>query len=76
LNDGKGFVASVTNRRAYYLVKNDKTARLTEYNTSYIVFGKDEVMFLIGRDTLELNIGHNFKSLDTGKMKNGIALTG
>jgi hypothetical protein len=40
LNTGKGFVASVTNRRPFYLVKNDKTVRLTEYNNYYIVFGK------------------------------------
>jgi hypothetical protein len=40
LNTGKGFVASVTNRRPFYLVKIDKTARLTEYNNYYIVFGK------------------------------------
>jgi hypothetical protein len=33
-------------------------------------------MFMIGKDVLELNIGHNFKSLDTGTMKNAEGLTG
>jgi hypothetical protein len=51
------------------MVKNDKTARLTEYSKYYIIFGKAEIQFIIGKDELELNIGHNFKSIDTGKMK-------
>jgi hypothetical protein len=51
-NTGKGFVASVTNRRPFYMVKNDKTARLTEYNQYYIVFGKTELQFIIGKDEL------------------------
>jgi hypothetical protein len=40
LNNGKGFVSSVTNKKSYYLVKNDQSARLTEYSEYYIVFGK------------------------------------
>jgi hypothetical protein len=39
LNNGKGFVASVTNKTTYGLVRNTQNARLTEYNTYYIVFG-------------------------------------
>jgi hypothetical protein len=49
---------------------------LTEYNLYYIVFGKDEIMFLIGKNVLELNIGHNFKSIDTGTAKDASGLTG
>jgi hypothetical protein len=51
------------------MVTNDKTARLTEYSTYYIIFGKAEIQFIIGKDELEFNIGHNFKSINTGKMK-------
>jgi hypothetical protein len=29
LNTGKGFVSSITNKKAYYMVENDPTARLT-----------------------------------------------
>jgi hypothetical protein len=53
LNTGKGFVASVTNKTAFYMVtNNDPTARLTEYNDYFIVFGKGEVQFKFGTLTL------------------------
>jgi hypothetical protein len=58
-------VASVTNKKVYYLMKNDQTARLTEYNKYFIVFGKEEIKIKIGGDELEFNIGHQFKSINT-----------
>jgi hypothetical protein len=39
INYGKGFVASVTNKTSYHLANNN-TVRVTEYNDSFIIFGK------------------------------------
>lgn len=69
-------MASVTNRKVYTLVKNDKDARLTEYNSSFIIYGKGEIQFKIYNDFVEFNIGHNFKSLDTGPIKDPIVFMG
>jgi hypothetical protein len=50
----------VTNRQTFYMIKNDKdkdkTARLTEYNDYYIVFGKGELQFKMDNklDTITL----------------------
>jgi hypothetical protein len=52
INQGKGFVCSVTNKKTFYLVNNDQSARLTEYNTYGIVFGKEEIKFIIGSDEI------------------------
>jgi hypothetical protein len=45
LNNGKGFIASVTNETTFYMVNEDKAARLTEYNDDRIVFGNGEIQF-------------------------------
>jgi hypothetical protein len=58
------------------MVKNDHTARLTEYNDYYITFGKGEVQFKIETNVLELNVGHNFKSINFEGNKNPLILTG
>jgi hypothetical protein len=76
INNGKGFVISVTNKESYYLVKNDPTARLTEYSDYFLVFGKAELQFKIGDNILEFNIGHRFKSLNTGDYKSGAIFSG
>jgi hypothetical protein len=75
-NTGRGFVASVTNRQTFGVLKKDASARLTEYNDYYIVFGKGEVQFKIEKDFLEVNLGHKFRSLDTGPHIDPSILTG
>jgi mannose-6-phosphate isomerase-like protein (cupin superfamily) len=76
LNTGKGFVASVTNKTTFYLVNNDESARLTEYNDNFLVFGKGEVQFKIGTSTLLINVGRNYKSLNINRDKGSEILTG
>jgi hypothetical protein len=68
---GKGFIASVTNKKAFYLLKTNKNASVTEYNQYFITFGNIELRFKIGSDILNLNIGHTHRSFDTGTLKNG-----
>jgi hypothetical protein len=74
-NTGKGFVASVTNRRVFRLNKS-KNATLTEYNEYFIIFGKGEVMFQINHEEVKFNIGHNHRSLDTKDEKTPMVFTG
>lgn len=41
INNGNGFIASVTNRKAFYLTKSTQMSpRVTEYHEWYIVYGK------------------------------------
>jgi hypothetical protein len=75
-NVGRGFVASLTNRRVFKLVKNNKDAALTEYSDYFIIFGKGEIQFKINSDVMEFNIGHNQRSLDTQKEKDPTVFTG
>jgi hypothetical protein len=76
INKESGFVASVTNGKVFHLVKTNKTASLTEYNQYSIVFGNSELYFKIGSDVLEMNIGHAFRSIDTGLLKDSSIFTG
>lgn len=77
INDGKGFISSVTNRKVFFLDKNLKNEpRVTEYYEYYITYGKGELQFKIGSDILELSIAHNYRSFDTGEYKTSEIFTG
>jgi hypothetical protein len=75
-NTSKGFVASVTNRKAYYRVLTDKSSRLTEYNQYFMIFGKGEIQIKVNSDEMEFNIGHQYKSINTGSHKTPEIFTG
>lgn len=76
-NNGRGFVAAVTNRKVFGLKNNPShNPRWTEYSDFYFVYGNSEIRFSIGSRQLETNIGHNYKSLDTGDMKDPKIFTG
>jgi hypothetical protein len=40
------------------------------------MFGNSEIQFKLGSDILELNIGHQYRSFDTGIHKDSLVLTG
>jgi hypothetical protein len=69
-HNSKGFIASVTNKKVFYLLKSNKNARIAEYNDYYLTYGNMEIQFQIGSDKLELKIGHNYRSFDTGNYIN------
>jgi hypothetical protein len=38
-HNNKGFIASVSNQKVFYLLKSNKNARYTEYNEYYLTYG-------------------------------------
>lgn len=50
--------------------------RLTEYNDYYFVYGNSELRFRLNDDKLSNNIGHNYRSFDTGVYRNAEIFTG
>ena len=76
-NDGFGFVASVNNVKSFSLMSNKaNNPRLTEYNSDYFIFGNFEIRFRTNSKEVDFNIGHNFRSLDTGIHKNAEIFSG
>lgn len=76
-NDGLGFVASVNNMKSFSLISNKaNNPRFTEYNDYFFIFGNSEIRFKTNEKKVDFNIGHNYRSLDTGIHKNAEIFSG
>lgn len=77
LNNGKGFISSVTNQKTFY-PRNTAThsPRVTTYDEFYLKFGNDEMLIKINSTVLNTCIGHSYKSFETKNMKNPEVFTG
>lgn len=64
-NSGEGFIASLSNEKAFHLKRSNQKAKITLYNDFYIIFGNAEMRIKEGASVVESNLGSTFRYFDT-----------
>lgn len=65
INNGFGFISSVTNQKAFYLRKFSKVEpRITMYNEHFFIYGCDEIKFQTIGNELKSALENQFRSFD------------